>query len=383
MLYNLNGGAISLSRSSCYAEVRTVRFAALVPVVLLSIAGTIVTALPAPILAQEAATAAPNPGNDRINTLRRLIDTGHPEEALKQSEALRSQAASSAASSTAGLTTIEGLADYSLGRLQSADDAFKQALKENPADEEATEMRALTLVRLGRPAEAIPLLEGVQGSQAGGIRKADPHYVLALCYIDVRRYDDARHALAAQFGMSPDGAPAYLLAARMLLRREYLPVAQEFAEKAVALQPSLPLAHALLGEIALAGNHLDVAISEFEKERAANPLEPSVYDRLGDAYNRAARYEDAQKSLQEAVLLEPNATGPYILLGKTMLKRGDAVAAATYLERAVKMDPGNFMSHSLLGQAYRAMGRNTEAEKEAATAQRLQTASEPKLEDVH
>ena len=165
------------------------------------------------------------------------------------------------------------------------------------------------------------------------------------------------------------GRAAYLLAARMLLRREYLPVAQGFAEKALVLQPGLPLAHALLGEIALAGNHIDEAIAQFELERKSDPMEPSVYDRLGDAYGRAARYDEAQASLQEAVLLEPNSTGPYILLGKTMLKKGDAVGAATYLERAEKMDPANYMTHSLLGQSYRAMGRTEDASRETATSQ--------------
>jgi predicted Zn-dependent protease len=108
-----------------------------------------------------------------------------------------------------------------------------------------------------------------------------------------------------------------------------------------------------------------------------------LYDRLGDAYTRAARYDDAQRSLQAAVLLEPNSTGPYILLGKTMLKKGDAVAAATYLERANQLDPSNYITHSLLGQAYRAMGRADEASKQTAIAQQLQAAGQPTLENVH
>jgi tetratricopeptide (TPR) repeat protein len=238
-------------------------------------------------------------------------------------------------------------------------------------------MRGLTLFRLGRPADAIPLLEA---SRHGLLTKADPNYVLALCYMDTRRYDDARHAFAAQYGFPADSAAAYLVSARMLLRREYLPVSQQFAEKALEIEPAIPLAHELLGEIALAQNHLDVAIAELEKERARNPLEAIVYDRLGDAYVRSARYDDAQRSLQEAILLQPNSTGPYILLGKTMLKKADALAAATYLEHAVQLDPSNFMSHSLLGQAYRSMGRSDEAARETDTAQKLQAASEPKLD---
>jgi predicted Zn-dependent protease len=304
-----------------------------------------------------------------------LIDTGHAGEALTQIAQLRTQP-----SPPPGLDRVEGLADYDKGDLRLADISFAAALKADPSDTESQQMRGLTLFRLGRPADAIPLLEASSKTIANS--KADPNYVLALCYIDTRRYDDARHAFAAQYDFPPDSASAYLITARMLLRREYLPVAQQFAEKSLALTPQLPLAHELLGEIALAGNHLDEAISQLQQEKVNNPLEGIVYDRLGDAYLRAAKYDEAQRSLQEALLLEPNATGPLILLGKTMLKKQDPLAAATFLERAEQMDPANYMTHSLLGQAYRALGRADAATREAATAQRLQTASEPKLESL-
>jgi tetratricopeptide (TPR) repeat protein len=314
-------------------------------------------------------------GAPTVLELRHSIDSGHAQQVLTQVAALRAQG-----STMAGLSRVEGLADYALGNMKSADAAFAQALKEDAKDSESAQMRGLTLVRLGRPADAIPLLEAARVDNPD--EKADPNYILALCYMDTRRYDDARHAFAAQYGFAPDGAEAYLLAARMLLRREFLPVAQSFAEKSIALEPGLPLAHELLGEIELAGNHLDESIAEFEKERAHNPLEGAIYDRLGDAYVRAGKYDQAERSLQEAVLLEPNATGPYILLGKTLLKKSDPLGAATYLERAVQMDPANYMTHNLLGQAYRALGRHEDATRETAMAQRLQTASEPKLESL-
>src|SRR6202012_5045679 len=139
---------------------------------------------------------------------------------------------------------------------------------------------------------------------------------------------------------------------------------QQFAAKALELDPQLPLAHELLGEVALAGEHLDVAIAEFEKERQRNPLDGSIYDRLGDAHIRAGDYTKAQQSLQRALLLEPNATGPYILLGKVLLKQKDPANAMMYLERAEKMDPGNYMTHSLLGQVYRSLGRAEDASRE-------------------
>lgn len=346
-------------------------------VVMLSLVGGAVFA-PGLLGAQEP-IASGSAGSGSVLTLvqiRHLIDRGQVDAALKSLDQLQAQQPA-----TPGLDRVRGVALYAENRFTDADAAFAAALKVDPKDQEATQMQGLTLFRLGRPKDAIPLLESAHNWTEQ--TKVDPSYVLALCYLDTRNYESARHAFASQYGFAPDSASAYLLAARMLLRREYVPVAQEYARKALELNPELPLAHGLLGEIALAGEHLDEAIAEFEKERVRNPLEGGVYDRLGDAYSRAGNYVMAQQSLQRAVLLEPNATGPYILLGKVMLKRQDPVGAVTYLDRAVKMDPSNYMTHSLLGQAYRALGRSEDAARETDVAQKIQANNEPKLESVH
>ena len=307
--------------------------------------------------------------------LRQMIDRGHAAEALKELDSLAVQRPT-----PPGVDRLRGVALYAQNHFAEADAAFASALQRDPHDQESAQMRGLTLFRLGRPADAIPLLEGAKKwtSQT----KVDPSYVLALCYLDTRSYDKARAAFATQYGFPPDSPSAYLLAARMLLRREYVPVAQEFARKALELDPQLPLAHALLGEIALAAGKVDEAIAELEKERTRNPLDGGIYDRLGDAYTRAGDYTKAQQFLQRALLLEPNSTGPYILLGKVLLKQQDPVSAAMYLERAQGMDPANYMTHSLLGQAYRALGRAEDANRETQTAQKLQATRQPKLETL-
>jgi tetratricopeptide (TPR) repeat protein len=333
------------------------------------------TAVDAPAPSKSAgvpADAAPQ----SLAQLRLQIDRGHAAEALTRLDAMASQHPVQA-----GVYRLRGVALYTLNQFSDADAAFETALAQDPHDAEAAQMRGLTLFRLGRPADAIPLLESAH--EWSSQTRVDPNYALALCYIDTRQFDKARMAFAAQYGFPPESGAAYLLAARMLLRREYLPVAQQFATKALELDPQLPMAHGLLGEIALAGEHLDVAISELEKERAGNPLNGTTYDRLGDAYSRAGDYTKAQQSLQRALLLEPNTTGPYILLGKVLLKRQDPASAMMYLERAEKMDPGNFMTHSLLGQAYRSLGRVEDASRETEISQKIQAASEPKLETLH
>lgn len=323
----------------------------------------------------EAAQSSPNPAKieapssvvESITQLRQMIDRGHPAEALQQLDQLKQQHPA-----PPGVDRLRGIALYAENRFAEADVAFSAAIQADAHDEEAMQMRGLTLFRLGKPDEAIPLFESARNWNAN--TKYDPNYVLALCYTDTHRYDDARRAFAAQYGFPPDSASAYLLAARMLFRRRHISTAQDYATKALTLDPQLPLAHGLLGEIALAVDHVDVAIAELEKERQRNPLEGGIYDRLGDAYSRAGDYAKAERALEQALLLEPNATGPYILLGKVLLRQQDPAGAAMYLERAEKMDSANTMTHTLLGQSYRAMGRAEDASREMQIVQKLQSA---------
>lgn len=262
----------------------------------------------------------------------------------------------------AGVERLRGLIFYQKEQLPEAVEAFSKASAQDPADTESVEMHGVSLFRLGRPQEAIPFLE--KGSTSVESANIDPQYVLGLCYADAKRYDDSRHAFAAQFGFAPDSAEAYLISARLLLRREFVDQAGISARKALELNPTLPLAHQLLGEVALAKADLTTAISEFQAEAKLNPLNGAMYERLGDAYVRNGEYKEARIALNRAVLLEPNSTAPYMLLGEAFLKLQEPIQALHYLNHAAKMDPGNYITHNLLGQAYKATGQLAEANRE-------------------
>jgi predicted Zn-dependent protease len=233
-------------------------------------------------------------------------------------------------------------------------------------------MRGVVLYRMNMPAAAIPILE--KAHSAGSIANADPNYVLALCYIATARYDDARHAFAEQYGFGPDSAAAWLFSARMFLRQDLTAPATTAAKKALALEPRIPLAHRLLGEIDLARGDVAGALAELEQERKVNPLDGETYNRMGDAYLRSGQLDRAQQALDRAVLLEPDASGPYILLGKTLLEEHDPVMATQYLQHAEAMDPSNAMTHMLLGRAFAVSGRKDEAQREFQIVQKMQGA---------
>ena len=300
---------------------------------------------------------APRPAPDSFEAAQALAAKGRLDKAMAILNQLAGQSPE-----PAGVERLRGSIFYQRQQLPEAVEAFSKASAQDPADRESIEMHGVILFSQGHPDQAIPFLEKAHAAVQGA--NVDPEYVLGLCYADMHRYDDARHAFATQYGFAPDSAEAYLLAGRLFLRREFAPESVVEGRKALEIDPQLPLAHQLLGEAALAKGDSAGAIRELEAERKINPLNGVLYDRLGDAYLRSEQYEQAQQALNRAVLLEPNATGPYILLGQTFLKLKQPIQALHYLDHAVKMDPSNYITHNLLGQAYKATGQMAEANRE-------------------
>ena len=302
------------------------------------------------------------------------LEHGKPQHAITMLE----QLAATAGSSAKGIQHELGIAYYRTGKLLAAEQAFAHAIDEDPNDMESVQMRGLTLYRLGRSDAAIPYLERVR--QWTPNANADANYVLGLCYLNSQRFDDARLAFANQFGVSPNSGQSYLLLARMLMQANLPEAAGEAAKKALQLIPNLPLAHFMLGEFYLFKSDTEQALHEFEQERDINPANSAVYDRLGDVYTRSGKYQEAQQVLAKAISLDTSSTGPFIQMGKVLLRKNDPQTSLLYLQHAEKMDPGSYMTHTLLGQAYRSLGRMEEAQKEIDIAAKIHTQGQVQLE---
>ncbi|PYX34018.1 MAG: hypothetical protein DMG81_20510 [Acidobacteria bacterium] len=302
--------------------------------------------------------AAPSQSSEtQFDGPRRLLQQGKNEEAVGE---LQKLAATNP--EMRGLSHELGIAYYKSGDYLKAIEALKKASLENPRDNESIQLLGLSNYLAGRPADAIPLLEKVQGWYPRA--NVDASYILGVCYIQTKDYPQARKAFARMFDVAPDSAAAYLFTARVLLRQEFDPVAEEYAEKAISLDPKLPLAHFFVGELHLYKSKIPEAISDFQAELALNPGHAATYYKLADAYSRIL--------LQRSIWLDSTNTGAYILMGKVLEKKGEAELAARALQHALSVDPNNSVAHHLLGQAYQDMGKTEDAERERKLAQQLQ-----------
>jgi tetratricopeptide (TPR) repeat protein len=299
------------------------------------------------------------------------MQQGRLDDAIAELESLEA-----AAPNTKGLDLELGTAYYKKSDYVKAIGFLKTAVVADPNNSEATQLLGLSYYLNGYPTQAIPLLEKVQTWLPRA--NVDASYILGICYIQTKDYPHARAAFAKMFDVGPDSASSYLFTARMLFRQEFDPIAEEYAQKAVALDPKLPLAHFLLGELYLFKSKVPEAIAEFQKELAINPAHAPTYYKLADAYSRVQKYDDAERLLQRSIWLDATSTGPYILMGKVLEKKGEFELAVRALQRAAAMDPNNPTTHHLLGQAYRDMGKKEEAETELKLAEQLQTKSDSK-----
>ena len=302
---------------------------------------------------------------------QRLLEQGKFAEAIAALEELRKSKPE-----LQGLSRELGIAYYRKGDYLNAVTNLQRAIKEDPNDSEATQLIGLSLYLAGKPGEAIPYLEKVQSWYPNA--NVDAAYILGVSYIQTKNYPQARVAFAKMFGVPADSAASYLFTARMLLRLDFGPVAEEYGLKAVAQDPKLPLAHFLLGELYLYQSKIPEAIAQLQQELAVNPGHAATYYKLADAYSRVQKYDDAEKLLQRSIWLDAAASGPYILMGKVLEKKGEPALAVRSLQRAISMDPNNSISHHLLGQAYRDLGRTEDAERELKLAEQLQSREDTK-----
>lgn len=311
------------------------------------------------------APAAPSPSAD-LASAGKLMQQGKIDEAITALQKIEVQNPA-----TQGLDLELGTAYYKKSDFPKAIDYLKKASAEDPNDKEAVQLLGMSYFAGGHPAEAIPLLEKVQGWV--GRANVDSYYIVGICRIQTRDYDNARMSFAKMFDVPGDSAAAYLFTARMLLRQEYDPVAEQYAQKAVSLDPKLPLVHFLLGELYMYKSRMPEAISEFQQELAINPAHAPTYYKLADAYSRVQKYDDAQRLLQRSIRLDATSSVPFILMGKVLEKKGEYDLAVLSLKHAVTMEPNNPTTHHLLGQAYRDMGKKEEAAAELKRAEELRT----------
>ena len=315
---------------------------------------------PGPAAAQDRTPAV------ALKQARLLIDQGKPQAAIETLTGLGEPRAPE-------VSLLLGVAYYHADDNQHAVELLAAVFDKFPEESlerrEAVQVLGLAYFGMGRFTEALPHLEATRLWAADN---PELGYVLGQTYVQTRQPDRARATFARTFGAAADSAAAHLLAAQMMIRLQFESQAEEELNRAIAKDPKLPRAHALLGQLALFRGRLDEAVLMTEREIALSPADGMAFSQLGDARLRQLRWDEGIDALQKSIWLNPFYSAPYILLGKAYVKKGQPATAEGMFTRAIQYDPNNRSAHYLLGQLLQQMGREADAKVHFAIAERLQ-----------
>jgi adenylate cyclase len=146
----------------------------------------------------------------------------------------------------------------------------------------------------------------------------------------------------------------------------------ELAQRAIALDDSLPEAHAILGEVYLWKKRHEQAIAELEKTIALNPNDADGIARLGNILNWTGRPEEAIGLVKKAMRLNPVYPVWYLWnLGHAYFLTGRCEEAIETLNRVLDRNPGFLPAHGILTVSYVELGRHEEARAQAAEIMKL------------
>ncbi|GJL90978.1 tetratricopeptide repeat protein [Hyphococcus sp.] len=233
-------------------------------------------------------------------------------------------------------------ARFQRGEFQAALDASEEALRQSPGHPEGVHMKALSLGKLGRVDEALPLFDQAASTHP------QKHVILANkgnALRSAERYAEAIEAYEAAVSSAPD-----YIAGRI----------------------NLGVAHWRAGDPG-------AAESVFRDAMTRAPNDPNLLNNFGVLLDDQARSSEAAEMFTAALALQPNMLFARVNRGSALRKIGRLDEALTDLGTAAKAAPGNAEIHYQHGNALRQAGALAEAE--SAFLRALSIA--PSRADIH
>jgi len=283
-----------------------------------------------------------------------------------------------------------------------------RGLRELGRDDRAALLQARLLVARGFAAAALDILAGPEGRQ--GIEEGQEtgrlvRLVRAEIAYRTRRYREAERDLVAVLAADPDAVDAHRLLAAMYYDAGAIPQAIRHLEETARLAPSDPRPVRLLGLIHADYERYDDAVARYVESLARGPDQPdrevvlremaaceiklrrhrealATLDRLAEPTpaaevlraecllaigDRAA----ARRIVDRVRAADPDDLEALVLDGTILLEDGDAAAAVTPLARAVAAHPHEYLARFRLAQACDGAGREGDAAREYAEAERI------------
>lgn len=259
------------------------------------------------------------------------------------------------------------LAYYKSARYADAIPEFERVLEANPGLYNAVLLKADSHLQLGEYAKAIALLQPIAKE-----READNafNYVFGMALLQNKQANEGAIYLDRILRQGDSAEARLLMGLAQRAAADFAGARDEFA-KAVALNPSLPMAHSLYGQMLLTTGDRESARAAFLKELQRNPTDFDANLLLGVILKEDRDFAPARAYLEKAIAMRPDDLGAQYQLATLLLASGENEPARVLLERIVAVSPDFTEAHVSLATVYFRLRRRADGDRHRKIAEQL------------
>jgi adenylate cyclase len=273
-----------------------------------------------------------------------------------------------------------------LGMLYALNKQYEQALAESeraialdPNNATSYVQRAETLNLTGKPEEALRTAQQairLNPRASGGSLSS-----LGFAYFLLGSFTDAISTLKGLLARYPNWLSAYSMLSLSYVQQwhfqltqdpQTLGLALEAAQRAVTLNNSSEQAHLALGFVFLFQRQYEHAITEMEQAITHDPNNAYGYAFLADVLSRVGKSDDAIQMAAEALHRKARVMDLHLsFVGSAYYWAGKPEEAIATLQQYVTRYPNILGAHLTLAAVYSELGKDAEAQVEAAEVLRI------------
>jgi tetratricopeptide (TPR) repeat protein len=269
----------------------------------------------------------------------------------------------------------EILSIHQSGRLDEAEQRYREWLAFNPDDPEALHLLAILRRQREDLAEALDLARRAVEVVPD---KANYQLTLAGLLLHARQFEAAREGFGTALRLNPNLPGAALGIAQVALLQGDLAGVQEALSRAERIAPGHPQLAAQKASLAQARGQHDEAVKLFIEAVKTNPNDPALQANLGRSFLALGKTAFAEQSLRNAVRLKPDYTVARIALAQLLMREQRGAEAQVEFDQVLASQPDHPLA--LAGHADLAMARGDQ--DTALAAYRQAHAAAPTLAGI-
>jgi predicted O-linked N-acetylglucosamine transferase (SPINDLY family) len=262
------------------------------------------------------------------------------------------------------------------GRLQEAEQVYRQILAQQPNHADALHHLGIMAHQAGRIDIAVDL---IRRAIALNPNWPEARNNLGNVLKDGGQLDQAIAAYRQAIGGNPNLAEAHYNLGNVLRDSGQLDAAIAAFGQAIAVRPDYTLAHTNLGNVLQSCGRPDDAIAAYRQAVALRPDYAEAHSNLGNALKDTGQLDEAVDAHQRAISLRADYAEAHYNLGNALRAKAQLDEAVAAFRQAIALRPDYAKAHSNLGNALKGTGQLDLA----IAAYRQAIALRPGFSDAH